>query len=341
MSDPLRVAVAGASGIGRHHAKWFSFWGCEVVAFTGTTSASCQTTARTLADLFGFAGRSYTDLETLLSKERPHIVAVCTPNAQHFEYADIALRAGCHVLCEKPLIWHPGGEGLLERGEKLIQLAQESDLCFGVCTQYAASIPQYEELLRTSETTSGEVEEFSVEMETLSRVGDSRSRVGDSRSRVGDSRSRGQVRDAREIWVDLGPHPLSLLLEWMPDGSIDTATLDVRFAGREVNACFDFLAGRQTCRCRIVVRDIDSGVPLRRFGINDFLVDVGGRDGADGVYEAVLRHGDEESVGPDFMSLLIRQFIRAVTGEEPAPLAPASRGLRNLELQLQILNASR
>ena len=334
MSEPLRVAVAGASGIGKHHAKWFSFWGCEVVAFTGTTTASCQTTARTLADLFGFAGRSYTDLDSLLSKERPHIVDVCTPNAQHFEYADTALRAGCHVLCEKPLVWHPGEEELLERGEKLIQLAQESDLCFGVCTQYAASIPQYEELLRTSETASSEVGEFSVEMETLSRV-------IDSRSRDGGSQARGQVRDAREIWVDLGPHPLSLLLEWMPSGSIDTATLDVRFAGREVNACFDFLAGRQTCRCRIVVRDIDSGVPLRRFGINDFLVDVGGRDGADGVYEAVLRHRDEESVGPDFMSLLIRQFIRAVTGEEPAPLVPASRGLRNLELQLQILNASR
>lgn len=320
MTTPLRVAVAGVGGIGKHHAKWYSQWGCEVVAFTGTTPARCDRAAETLADLFGFAGRSYTDLGILLAEERPHIVDVCTPNEQHLAFAAEALRAGCHVLCEKPLTWQPQDVEHLHEAERLVQLARDMNLTFAVSTQYAAAIPHYDQLFRMSAAGPAEVMELSVEMETL---------------------SRGRVRDSREIWSDLGPHPLSLLLSWMPEGWIDHATLEAEFESRQVEVRFDFQAGKNRCHCHLVVRDIESGSPRRRFGINGFIVDVAGRNGENGVYEAVLRHGEQEVVCPDFMSLLIRQFIETVKGEEPAPLVPASLGIRNMELQLQILNACR
>ena len=33
MNQPLKVAVIGASGIGKNHARWFHRHGCDVAAF--------------------------------------------------------------------------------------------------------------------------------------------------------------------------------------------------------------------------------------------------------------------------------------------------------------------
>ena len=91
MTEQLRIGIAGASGIGRHHAKWYDFWGCDVVAFAGTSLRSCE---QTLSDLFGFSGRSYCDLQQLLSEERPAVLDICTPDELHFDCALAALRHG-------------------------------------------------------------------------------------------------------------------------------------------------------------------------------------------------------------------------------------------------------
>ena len=44
MARPLRAGVIGASGVGKHHAKWFHALGCEVVAFAGTSAQSVAAT---------------------------------------------------------------------------------------------------------------------------------------------------------------------------------------------------------------------------------------------------------------------------------------------------------
>ena len=75
---------------------------------------------------------------------------------------------------------------------------------------------------------------------------------------------------------------------------------------------------------------------MRRFGLNDFLVDCTGR-AVDGVYSSVLSTEETELVGEDFMSLLIAQFAEAVQQPDSLSLVPGEIGLRNLELQLQIL----
>lgn len=43
------------------------------------------------------------DAEKMLSDVKPDIVSVCVPNMLHKKYASLALEAGAHVLCEKPL----------------------------------------------------------------------------------------------------------------------------------------------------------------------------------------------------------------------------------------------
>lgn len=54
------------------------------------------------AKRYGIPG-SYTDVEEMLEKVKPDIVSVCTPNQTHAQCVSMALKAGCHVLCEKPV----------------------------------------------------------------------------------------------------------------------------------------------------------------------------------------------------------------------------------------------
>ena len=44
-----------------------------------------------------------TDPDAMLAQLQPDIVSVCTPNLFHQEMTIKALRAGAHVICEKPL----------------------------------------------------------------------------------------------------------------------------------------------------------------------------------------------------------------------------------------------
>jgi len=316
----MRVAVAGVNGIGKHHAKWYHLADAEVVAFLGSSESSCVMGAEALRAIFPFDGRSYSNFDALLEHERPDVVDICMPNELHFAYVKKALEYGSHVLCEKPLVWeeHSDPEELVRKAHELVDIAHARDLHLGMCSQYAAALPHYE---RVHERSRGAVESpssFFVEMETL---------------------ARGRHRRPEEIWVDMGSHPLSLLLAWMPNGSVCIETLEVSFVGQEARACFDFRIRDQvrTCRCEIIVRDVLEGQPIRRFGINGFIVDCEGKADETGAYRCVLSSEAIEDVGEDFMSLHIAQFVSCVKTPTLAPLVSGEIGARNLELQLQIL----
>src|SRR5260370_8082722 len=47
------------------------------------------------------------DARELIDKTKPDIVSVCTPPALHLENSTLALKAGCHVFCEKPFTHNP------------------------------------------------------------------------------------------------------------------------------------------------------------------------------------------------------------------------------------------
>ena len=48
-------------------------------------------------------GRAFADMEALIRDPEVDIAVICTPSGLHAEQAVAALRAGCHVLIEKPL----------------------------------------------------------------------------------------------------------------------------------------------------------------------------------------------------------------------------------------------
>ena len=99
MSTPLlRAAVIGL-GMGRNHVTSFqSHPRCRVVAVADTDLERL----RELGDQFRVPGR-YTDPLEMLARERLDVVSIAVPNHLHKPLAVAAFRAGCHVLCEKPM----------------------------------------------------------------------------------------------------------------------------------------------------------------------------------------------------------------------------------------------
>ena len=316
---PLRVAVAGASGIGRHHANWHAQVGGEVVAILGSRPGRCQRTREHLEQIFGFRGRAYTDLSELLRSEAPAVVDVCTPNELHYDCVARSLEAGSHVLCEKPLVWDLAApaDRLRRQAWELCEQARESGRHLGLCTQYAFAVDHYRRVRPGSRPDRAVT--FEAELETL---------------------SRGSRRDAATVWIDMGSHPLSLILAVMPRAELDGSSLRSRFGGRQAEAEFTLRQDGRSCDCRVLVRDRDEGPPVRRFGFDGTMVDFEGRPGADGLYRAVLIKDGREDVARDYMHRLIGQFHDAVTGAAEAPFVPPEVAVRNLDLQLSILEAA-
>ncbi len=97
---PRRVAVVG-TGIGAAHLEALAalpeMWQITAVVDPDAARAA-QVAAR-----FG-AVRSFTGLDALLDAGVADVVDLCTPPAMHRAQLLAVLGAGCHVICEKPLV---------------------------------------------------------------------------------------------------------------------------------------------------------------------------------------------------------------------------------------------
>ncbi|NBB95376.1 MAG: Gfo/Idh/MocA family oxidoreductase [Planctomycetes bacterium] len=98
MSKKIRCGVIGL-GMGTGHVKGYqSHPQAEVVAVADTNPDRLEQRA----EEFGVEGR-YTDAKTMLKDETLDVVSVVTPNTFHKPLTIAALKAGCHVLCDKPM----------------------------------------------------------------------------------------------------------------------------------------------------------------------------------------------------------------------------------------------
>jgi predicted dehydrogenase len=105
-----RVAIAGTGFIGAVHAHAVRAAGGTVVG----VAASTPDRGRAAAERLG-ATKAYAGADELAADPDVDVVHVCTPNHLHAEYAEAALRAGKHVVCEKPLATDAAGAQQLER----------------------------------------------------------------------------------------------------------------------------------------------------------------------------------------------------------------------------------
>jgi predicted dehydrogenase len=95
----FRTAVLGTGFVGRVHLEAIRRLGFVHVCAIG---GSRLDKARQLAEEL-HADRAEADYHRILDDPAVDAVHICTPNALHFPMAQDALRAGKHVICEKPL----------------------------------------------------------------------------------------------------------------------------------------------------------------------------------------------------------------------------------------------
>lgn len=97
----LRIAFIGAGGIaGTHMRSLASFDDVEIVALADVNEEGMLTKA----EQFGIPKENlFTDYQQMLDKIEPDAVDVCTPNGLHAPNTIAALKAGAHVIVEKPM----------------------------------------------------------------------------------------------------------------------------------------------------------------------------------------------------------------------------------------------
>ncbi len=99
----VNIGIIGCGRIARtrHIPEYAANKNARIAGFYNRTFG----TAKELADAYN--GRAYTSVEELLADPSIDAVSVLTPNNTHADISIAALRAGKHVLCEKPMAVTP------------------------------------------------------------------------------------------------------------------------------------------------------------------------------------------------------------------------------------------
>lgn len=122
-TNPIGVGIVGLGGIGMMHARALQALGDRVrlVAFSGGASAGSQDLAVRSAERLA--------PDDVIAHPEVDVVVVCTPSGTHAALALTALRAGRHVVVEKPLALTVGdalrvAQAAHERGLAVSMIAQ-------------------------------------------------------------------------------------------------------------------------------------------------------------------------------------------------------------------------
>jgi predicted dehydrogenase len=113
----IGAAVIGTGFIGTVHVEALRRIGVNVRGVLGSTPER----GADRADALGVP-TAYPSLDGLLADDRVQVVHVTSPNDLHVDQAEAALRAGKHVICEKPLAM------TAEESARLAALAAETGL---------------------------------------------------------------------------------------------------------------------------------------------------------------------------------------------------------------------
>ncbi|PWG59903.1 Gfo/Idh/MocA family protein [Bifidobacterium catulorum] len=98
MTESINAAFVGAGFMGRVHADAVRRAGGRLAAIVGANLEESAEAAERLG-----AERPYGSLEQVLADDSIDVVHILTPNFLHAEQAMQVIKAGKHVICEKPL----------------------------------------------------------------------------------------------------------------------------------------------------------------------------------------------------------------------------------------------
>lgn len=99
MAGKLKVGVIGVGGIAATHMPgWAESQHAEAVAGCDVSEGALQS----WGEKYGISKLS-TKSDDLINDPDIDIIDICTPNNYHAPLAIAAMKAGKHVICEKPL----------------------------------------------------------------------------------------------------------------------------------------------------------------------------------------------------------------------------------------------
>ncbi len=115
------AVVVGTGFIGPVHVEGLRRAGIHVRGVLGSTAEK----SASIANRLGIA-IAYETFTQILADPDVHSLHLTTPNRFHFEQASLALRAGKHVICEKPLAMNS------RESAELVRIASKSGVAAGV-----------------------------------------------------------------------------------------------------------------------------------------------------------------------------------------------------------------
>ncbi|HOE11683.1 MAG TPA: TIM barrel protein [bacterium] len=121
----IRTAIIGTGNIGAFHARaTLSVHETHLIAVCDTVRENAEKLAAELKVA------AYSDLGEMLARKDLDAVHVCTPSGLHGANSIAAMKAGKHVLCEKPM------EITLERADAMIDTARKAGVKLGIISQH-------------------------------------------------------------------------------------------------------------------------------------------------------------------------------------------------------------
>ncbi len=124
MANQLKTGIIGCGKVGHIHAAVLgSVSESEFRAVCGRDEKRTQEFASR------YQVKAYTDVTEMVIQEKLDIVTICTPHPVHREPAILAMRAGAHVLIEKPLA------SSLEDCDAMMAVAKETGKQIGIISQ--------------------------------------------------------------------------------------------------------------------------------------------------------------------------------------------------------------
>ncbi len=115
------VAITGTGFMGPAHTEGLRRLGMDPVGILGSSAEKSARAAENLA-----IGKGYRDYDELLADDAVQVVHITSPNRVHFDQASRAMKAGKHVLIEKPLSMTS------DESAALVALAKETGVVAGV-----------------------------------------------------------------------------------------------------------------------------------------------------------------------------------------------------------------
>ncbi|KMO84174.1 dehydrogenase [Mycolicibacterium chubuense] len=309
------AAIVGTGLMGRVHAEALARIGVPVVGVVGSSPDRAAASG---------LGAYYCSFEEMLDDPRVRSVHICSPNHLHYAQAMAAMRAGKHVICEKPLALTPA------QASDIVTAAKDFGVVNAVCfiSRLYPLCQQAAQSVRAGDLGSLRLVTGSYLQDWLSKETDTNWRL--------DPELGGPLRTVSDIgshWLDLagfisGQRVESVMADLttaLPERSSteDTAGILLRFDGgaRGVLTLSQVSPGRKN---QLAVELSGSGASLRWDSENPEQLWTGHRDQPN---QLQLRDTGDYPAGhvqgyPDAFKAFFRAVYEAIDADEP-PAQPA------------------